>query len=273
MSDASGRRCASCGTENVASARFCSNCGTALPDEAPPPPPPPPAAPAPGSAPAAPLPAAPPPAGAPVGPPAGGGFPMWAIVAIVGGVLLIGAAVAFILTRDSDVTVQAQTPPDPPGAPATSSGSGAEQQLQALLPPEVTDCRNVEPSPEIIGLGEPVLAALNCEPPDPPLGGGVTVAFYLYESETSAAAAYQGILSAIGLEPDTSACSTTGGQGPAEEAWSGGGGQGRLLCRPTENGSALFWTSDGFPALGGVVSSNPGADVYAVWQSFSDYTR
>jgi hypothetical protein len=195
---------------------------------------------------------------------------MWGIVAIVAGVLLIGAAVAFILTRDSDVAVEAQTPGSP-GAPA--SGAGAEQQLQALLPPEVTNCREVEPSPEIIGLGEPVLAAINCEPPDPPLGGGVTVAFYLYESDASAAAAYQTILSTIGLEPDTSACSTTGGEGPAEEPWSGGGGQGRLLCRPTEAGSALFWTSDGFPVLGGVVSSNPVADVYVYWQSFSDYTR
>jgi hypothetical protein len=193
---------------------------------------------------------------------------VWAIVAIIAAVVIAGTATTIILTRDSDEPSEAQPPVtlEPTGGPPSA-------QLSAYLPPEVTNCRGVEPGPQIVELGPTVLEAVNCEPPDPPLGGGVTVGFYLYPDAPSVSTAYQAILSAIGLDPDTGDCEATLGEGPAEQGWSGAGGQGRLLCRPTpDGGSALFWTSDGYPVLGVVLATNPVADVYVYWQMLSDYT-
>jgi hypothetical protein len=179
--------------------------------------------------------------------------------------------VAFILTRDSEEPINALPPAVSPEPIETTSGATATGQLAAYLPPEVSNCRSVEPGSEITGLGLPVLEAVNCDPPDPPLGGGVAVGFYLYPDAPSVSTAYQTILTTIGLEPDSGDCEATLGEGPAEQTWSGAGGQGRLLCRPTEDGSALIWTSDGYPVLGVVNSSNPVADVYVYWQMLSDY--
>jgi hypothetical protein len=198
-------------------------------------------------------------------------FPVWATFAIVAAILIAGIAAAILVTRDSDDSTTARPTATAPPAAETSEAQSAP--LADYLPPEVTNCQAKEPDPELLDLGEPVLEGVTCEPPDPPLGGGVSVAFYLYPDAASAARAYEKIVSVIGVEPGTSDCSTTGGEGPAETEWSGGGGQGRLLCRPSPGGgSALFWTSDGFPVLGGVLATNPVADVYVYWQMLSDYT-
>ena len=193
-------------------------------------------------------------------------------MAIIAAAVIAGAATVIILTRDSDEPINAQPPAVVPEPAETTSGAPATGQLAAYLPPEVTDCRAVEAGAQIVALGPPVLEAVNCTPPDPPLGGGVTVGFYLYPDAPSVSTAYQTILTTIGLQADTGDCEATLGEGPAEQTWSGAGGQGRLLCRPTpEGGSALFWTSDGFPVLGVVLATNPVADVYVYWQMLSDY--
>lgn len=209
-------------------------------------------------------------------------FPAWAIVTLIASVAVAATGVGVVLTRDPDKPVNVSPPigiPSLPpidlGSPTASPTAGTTSGglLEAYLPPEVTNCRTVEPGTDIVQLGFPVIEALNCDPPDPPLGGNVAVAFYLYADPATADAAYHTIVEVVGLTPDSGDCAATNGVGPAESTWSGGGGQGRLLCRPLpENGSALFWTSDGFPVLGGIVSRNPVADVYVYWQMLSDYT-
>lgn len=212
--------------------RFCGNCGLEMSPQA---------------------------AGGTQAAPPSRGFPVWGIVAIVGGVVAVAAVVILLGTRDSDIPETAALPQE------ESAGDPDIDALASGLPPEVTNCQNRSPEFGYEGWG----AVLVCEPTS---GDPVEVGFYLYWSPEAAASAYDDALASTGITLDSGDCSI---DTEAEHAWSGGGGQGRIACGTNEAGQAVLqWTSDGFRIVGTMFATTTDLTVpelYAVWQGISDY--
>ena len=234
------QKCPRCGTENAPTMRFCGNCGLDMYPQAA--------------------------GGAPAAPPSRG-FPVWGIVAIIGGVVAVAAVVTIVLlTRDSD---PAETVAPVQEQAADEQGAveqAAVDQLTAYLPPEVTNCQPRSPEFGYEGWA----AVLVCEPTS---GDPVEVGFYLFESPEAAGSAYEDALASSGITFDSGDCSI---DSLAEHTWSGGGGQGRIGCGGNEAGQAVLqWTSDAFPIVGTMVATPTDFSVpalYTVWQGVSDYT-
>jgi hypothetical protein len=232
-------RCPRCGTENASTMRFCGNCGVDMYPQAP----------------------GVPPAASP-----SRGFPVWGIVAIIGGVVAVAAVVTILLvTRGSEPAVTTAPPPDQTAG--EQQGSTAVDQLTAYLPPEVTNCVDVNDG------ASPTegLAEMACNPTS---GEAVVVGFTLYESPEAARSAYDEDLAAEGVAVDSGDCSL---DTEAEHGWSGGGGQGRIRCGLDDIEQAeVTWTSDAFPIVGRIYITTggdyTGPELYAIWQGISDYT-
>lgn len=205
------------------------------------------------------------PAGTPATPPPSRGFPVWAIVAIVAGVVAVAAVVTVLLVnQDSDPV---ETAPPVVGPTDTPQGSTAVDQLTAYLPPEVSNCTDVNAgdAPEE-GLAEVACGATSGE-------NGV-LGFTLYESPEAALAAYEADVAAEGVTFDSGDCSV---DTLAEHGWSGDGGQGRIACYQDDfDQGRLAWTSDGYPIVGTVYVTTASQitvqEAYTLWQGISDYT-
>jgi hypothetical protein len=232
--------CPRCGTDNESTRRFCGNCGADMYPQAA--------------------------GGTPAAPPSRG-FPVWGIVAIIGGVVAVAAVITIVLvTRDSEPPDTATPPQEQTGGEQAGGEQVAIDQLAAYLPPEVTNCQNRSPEFGYEGWG----AVLVCEPTS---GDPVEVGFYLFESPEAAGSAYEDRLASTGITFDSGDCSI---DSLAEHTWSGGGGQGRISCGGNAAGQAVLqWTSDAFPIVGTMVATTTDLtvpDLYTVWQGVSDYT-
>jgi hypothetical protein len=208
-------------------------------------------------------------------------------------VLLSGASVVVALMGGEKTTSEATSPlVPPPDAQPTEApvsppvpASGVDQ-LRALIPPELTNC----PVERTEGLLYPeATGAIACDSPDQ----RVKAIFHLFPTEDASSAAYQQEMADLGIQPDTADCASSV---EGEEGWSGGGGQGRLICSllnaqvlidpatgevtsdqgVVTTGYSVLWTSEGFSILGqlvAVVEVTGVQDVYEIWQGISDYPR
>jgi hypothetical protein len=259
--------CESCGSENPSTARFCGECAAELPKIEPEP-------------------------ETEKEPTGAQRFPLIGVVAVTVLVTAVATTLIMMMFRDSDgdpevasATAAQPTATADPSATATPTPTPSEtttlapdDQLSALLPPELSGCETLSVDAAEIpdGFGAPT-ASIGCIADRGDYVGGPdpTASFFLYATEEETIAAYNAFLDRLQVRRgDGGDCSKKGG--PGEFSWSGAGGEGRLICYEKEEGAGLLWISDGFPVLGvidwpWVIMSVPGP--YEVWQGISDYTR
>lgn len=209
------------------------------------------------------------------------GLPAWARAAVLlAAAAGIAAVIIVLATRGSQERAGEATRPSPslvsPTAAPTEASpsttptevspttSAAFEELVALLPSGIADCRPVEPG----GYYEAATSVAYCFP-----AGRTDVAAYfqMFGTESESAGVYDTIAQEGGFVPDTGSCAD--GEG-GELSWDGGGGSGRVMCGSNEDLTTLLWTSDGFPIIGQLVPLSTEmelGELYEVWQGIPNY--
>lgn len=253
--------CENCGAANPARSGFCADCGAKLPVLE-----------------------------APSRPATGKEYPVLLVVAVTA-VVTIGATGAVLaltggsngegapavpVVLDSPSATPTATPEPTPTTMSTPEPAGPDDELLAVVPPEVKNC-DVLPLDADRVFGNPI-ARVGCDVGHLAVRpGSPTAEFFSYASEVEARNAYWDVNAAVGVSRNEGSECGDGTDTPSDNTWSGAGGRGRVSCFALDSAQIVTWTSRGHPILGLVNWSGPGGrrvgldGPHGIWLELSDY--